>query len=110
MAGAPAVILDYFLVTPVKVPRPGTEPELQLQPLPQLRQHQILNPQETIEGMSIWQQHAECGRAKVGSLILGGTVHLLAYTRATATQEPSRICNHSSRQCRILNPLSEVRD
>ena len=27
----------------VKVPRPGMEPKLQLQPMPQLRQHQILN-------------------------------------------------------------------
>ena len=31
---------------------------------------------------------------------------------ATATQDPSRICNlhHSSRQSRILNPLSGARD
>ena len=36
----------------------------------------------------------------------------LAYTTATATWDPSTICDlhHSSRQCRILNPLSEVRD
>ena len=35
-----------------------------------------------------------------------------ALTRATATQDPSRICDlhHSSRQCRILNPLSKARD
>ena len=37
---------------------------------------------------------------------------LLAYTTATATQDPSRIFNihHSSRQCHILNPLSGVMD
>ena len=31
---------------------------------------------------------------------------------ATATQDPSHVCNlhHSSRQCWMLNPLSEVRD
>uniref|UniRef100_A0A8D1JLB7 IFT52 GIFT domain-containing protein n=1 Tax=Sus scrofa TaxID=9823 RepID=A0A8D1JLB7_PIG len=33
----------------------------------------------------------------------------LAYARATATRDPSRVCNlhHSSRQRRILNPLSK---
>ena len=36
----------------------------------------------------------------------------LAYATATATPDLSRICDlhHSSWQCRILNPLSEVRD
>ena len=36
----------------------------------------------------------------------------LAYTRAIATRDPSRVCDlhHSSRQHRILNPLSEARD
>ena len=35
-----------------------------------------------------------------------------AYATATATPDPSRICDlhHSSRQCQILNPLSEARD
>ena len=35
-----------------------------------------------------------------------------AYARATAMQDLSRICNlhHSSRQHRILNPLSKARD
>ena len=39
-------------------------------------------------------------------------LHLLAYTTATAMQDPSHICilHHSSRQCHILNPLSEARD
>ena len=34
---------------------------------------------------------------------------LLAYTTATS---PSQVCNlyHSSRPCRMLNPLSEARD
>ena len=33
-------------------------------------------------------------------------------TIATAAQDLSRVCglNHSSQQCQILNPLSEVRD
>ena len=37
---------------------------------------------------------------------------LPAYPTAAAMQVPSRICNlyHSSRQCQILNPLSEARD
>ena len=35
-----------------------------------------------------------------------------AYTTATATRDPSRVCDlhHSSRQRRILNPLTEARD
>ena len=35
-----------------------------------------------------------------------------AYATATAMPDPSHVCNlhHSSRQCRILNPLSEARD
>ena len=39
-------------------------------------------------------------------------LQLLAYTTATATQDPRHICNlhHSSRQRQILNPLSEARD
>ena len=39
-------------------------------------------------------------------------LQLAAYTTATATPDPSRICDlhHSSWQCRILNPLSETRD
>ena len=39
-------------------------------------------------------------------------LELLAYTTATATQVLSCLCDlhHSSRQCRILNPLSKVRD
>ena len=36
----------------------------------------------------------------------------LAYARATATRDPSHICDphHGSWQCRILNPLSKARD
>ena len=39
-------------------------------------------------------------------------LQLTAYTRDTASRDPSRICDlhHSSQQCRILNPLSEARD
>ena len=39
-------------------------------------------------------------------------LQLLAYATATATQDPSRLCDlhHSSRQCQILNPVSEARD
>ena len=35
-----------------------------------------------------------------------------AYIRATATPDPSRLCDlhYSSRQCQIFNPLSEARD
>ena len=35
-----------------------------------------------------------------------------AYATATATRDPSHVCDlyHSSRQCWILNPLSEARD
>ena len=39
-------------------------------------------------------------------------LQLPAYTTATATQDPSRVCNlcYSSRQHRIPNPLTEARD
>ena len=39
-------------------------------------------------------------------------LQLLAYTTATATQDPSRIrdLHRSLQQCKILNPLSEARD
>ena len=39
-------------------------------------------------------------------------LQLLAYTTATATQDPSHICNlhYSLRQDWILSPLSEARD
>ena len=39
-------------------------------------------------------------------------LQLLTYTTATATADPSRVCDlyHSSRQCWILKPLSEARD
>ena len=39
-------------------------------------------------------------------------LRLPAYATATATPNPSRVCNlyHSSRQCQILNPLSEAKD
>ena len=39
-------------------------------------------------------------------------LHLPAYTTATATQDPSRIfhLHRNSRQCQILNPLSEARN
>ena len=39
-------------------------------------------------------------------------LQLPAYTRATAMRDPSPICDlhHSSRQCQILNLLSEARD
>ena len=39
-------------------------------------------------------------------------LQLLAYTTATATWDLTRVygLHHSSRQCRILNPLSQARD
>ena len=49
---------------------------------------------------------------EVPSLGVELELYLLAYTTATAILDPSLICDlhHSSRQGRILNPLSEVRD
>ena len=39
-------------------------------------------------------------------------LQLLGYTTATATQDPSHVCDlqHSSQPCQILNPMSEARD
>ena len=41
-----------------------------------------------------------------------GRIGVVAYATATATPDPSRICDlhHSSQQHWILNPLSEARD
>ena len=53
-------------------------------------------------------RHMEVPRLGVES-----ELYLLAYTTATATQDPSHVCNlhhHSSQQHWILNPLSEARD
>ena len=51
--------------------------------------------------------HMEVPRLGVESELLPMT-----YARATATPDLSHICDlyHSSRQCQILNPLSEARD
>ena len=55
----------------------------------------------------LFQRHMEVPRLGVES-----ELYPPAYTRASATPDPSRVCNlhHSSRQCRILYPLSKVRD
>ena len=39
-------------------------------------------------------------------------LQVLAYTTATAMQDPSLICHlhHSWEQCQIVNPLSKTRD
>ena len=52
-------------------------------------------------------RHMEVPRLGVQS-----ELQLSAYTTATATQDPSQVCDlpHSSRQCRILNALREARD
>ena len=52
-------------------------------------------------------RHMEVSRIGVKS-----ELQPLAYTTATAMQDPSHVYNlhHSSRQRRILNPLSEARD
>ena len=49
---------------------------------------------------------------EVPRLGLKSGLQLLAYTTATATPDPSRICDlhHSSRQHLILNPLSKARN
>ena len=54
-----------------------------------------------------YPQHMEVPRPGVET-----ELQLSAYTTATATRDPSHICDlhHSSRQCWILNPLSEARD
>ena len=49
---------------------------------------------------------------KVPGLWVKSELQLPAYTTATATRNPSRICDphHSSWQHRVLNPRSEARD
>ena len=53
--------------------------------------------------------HMEIPRLKQG---LELELQLQAYATATAMQDPSRVCDlhHSSQQCRILNPLSRVKN
>ena len=52
-------------------------------------------------------QHMEVPRLGVES-----ELQLPAYTTATATPDPSHLCNlrHNSRPCRILNPQREASD
>ena len=52
------------------------------------------------------------GHMKVPRLRVELELQPTAYATATATQDPSCICDlhHSSRQRRIRNPLSEARD
>jgi len=49
---------------------------------------------------------------EVPRLGVEGELQLPAYAAATAMQDPSHICElyHSSRQRRILHPLSKARD
>ena len=55
-------------------------------------------------GLHLW--HMEASRLGVQ------LEQLPAYTTATATPDPSHVCDlrHSSQQCQIVNPLSEARD
>ena len=57
--------------------------------------------------LGLYLQHSEVPRLGVQS-----ELYLPAYARATATWDPSSICDlyHSSWQRQILNPLSEARD
>ena len=57
--------------------------------------------------LGLHPRHMEVPRLGVESKLL-----LPAYTRATATPDPSLICDlhHSSWQCQILNPLSDARN
>ena len=49
---------------------------------------------------------------EVPRLEVESELQLMAYAAATAMPDPSHVCDlqHSSRQRRILNPLSEARD
>ena len=57
--------------------------------------------------LQVHLQHMDVSRLRVKS-----EMQLLAYTTATATRDLNHICNrhHSSRQCQILDLLSEARD
>ena len=56
-------------------------------------------------GLHPWQM-------KVPRLGVVSELQPLAYATATATEDPSHVCNlyHSTRQCWILIPLSKARD
>ena len=49
---------------------------------------------------------------EVPRLVVKSELQLPAYTTATATPDPSRVCDlhHSSQKHQILNPLSNARD
>ena len=49
---------------------------------------------------------------EVPRLVVKSELQLPAYTTATATPDPSRVCDlhHSSQKHQILNPLSKARD
>ena len=58
-------------------------------------------------GGGSYLQHMEVSRLGIES-----ELQLLAYATATATEDPSHVCNlhHSSQQHWILSPLSKARD
>ena len=70
------------------------------------RHRNMLSPSLSLV-LGPYLHHMEFPRLDVES-----ELQLLAYARATAMWDPSCICNlhHSSRQCQVLNPLSEARD
>ena len=65
-------------------------------------------------GLLVWVCVFRAASTAYGSSSLGveWELHLPAYTTATATQDPSCVCDlhQSSWQPRILNPLREARD
>ena len=86
--------------------------------LPESLENDLLNLQKSFQFLALAQiffffflwpylQYMEIPRLGVES-----ELQLLAYATATATRDPSRVCDlhHSSRQHQILNPLNEARD
>ena len=63
----------------------------------------------SIPGLAQWIRVVSCGH-NLPWLQIGAVA--LAYATATAMSDPSHVCDlhYSSRQCQILNPLSEAKD
>ena len=97
----------YVSVCPLPSPRHGRVPiGPQISHIPRRFIFNLWNRERHVNILS-HPRHMEVPRLGVEL-----ELQLLAYTRATATRDPSHNCNlhHSSWQHRIPSPLSEARD
>ena len=74
--------------------------------------HPVLGPERFVCLLLFGFLGPHLRHVEVPGLGVESELQLPAYTTATATRDPSHVCDlhHSSWQCWILNPLKEARD